>query len=400
MDAADTQGPPGFPMPRDHPFDIAPEYSQLRETQPIARVRMPSGKNAWLITKYEYVRQVLSHPQVSVDRRHPGYPARMAGSDGEAQGGLMSMDPPDHTTHRRLLIPDFTVKQVLGLLPRTREIVADGIRDLRAGDRPADLLAAFALPVVSRLFCEILGVRQAEHGFVQSQLRILHKRDVTEAEKRAVAVELPAFYRQLVVRYEDVPGDALLSRLIARYREAGRYDRELIARMAGGFLISADATASLIALGVVALLAHPDQLAKLRRDPGLAASAADELLRYFSPTAEASGFRVALADIEIDGFVIRAGDGIIALGSAANRDAEAFGDPDAFDIERRARHHVAFGFGVHQCLGQNLVRMVLSAALTAVFGELPGLCVAVPFAELSFHGPGGPYGLHELPVTW
>lgn len=388
-------------MPRIHPFRIAPGYSQLREKQPIARVIMPSGESAWLITKYEYVRRILSHPQVSVDRCHPGFPVRMKSSDNEAgRAGLMGMDPPDHTTHRRLLIPDFTVKQVRELRPRTREIVDDGLRDLLAADRPADLVQAFALPVVSRQFCEILGVSQADHGFVQSRLRILLKRDVTEAEKRAVAVELPAFYQQLVARYEDISGDTLLSRLIARYREAALYDRGLMARMVGGFLISADATASVIALGVVALLGHPGQLAKLRTDPGLAANAADELLRFFSPTAEASGYRVALADIEIDGFVIRAGDGIIALGSAANRDAEAFEDPDALDIERRARHHVAFGWGVHQCLGQNLVRMVLEVALVAVFERLPGLRVAVPFDELSFHGPGGPYGLHELPVTW
>jgi cytochrome P450 len=133
MDVVNTQGPPEFPMPRDHPFEIAPGYSQLRETQPIARVRMPSGKNAWLVTKYEYVRRILSRPQVSVDRRHPGYPVRMASSNSEAgSGGLTGMDPPDHAVHRRLLIPDFTVKQVLELLPRTQEMVDDGIRDLLA----------------------------------------------------------------------------------------------------------------------------------------------------------------------------------------------------------------------------------------------------------------------------
>jgi cytochrome P450 len=398
MDAADA---PGFPMPRSHPFTIAPGYSRLREEQPIARVRMPSGENAWLITRYEYVRRILFHPRVSVDRTHPGFPVRMAGPDKQAgRVGLMGMDPPDHTRHRHLLIPEFTVKRVRELRPRTREIVDEGIGQLLAADRPVDLMRAFALPVVSRQFCEMLGVRHADHDFVQSRLRILHKREVTEAERRAVGVELPAFYTELVTRYEDVPGDTLLSRLIARYREAGLYDRELMARMVGGVLISADATASMIALGVVALLTHPDQLAKLRTDPGLAAGAADELLRFFSPTADVSGYRVALADIEVDGFVIPAGDGIIALGSAANRDAEAFADPDTLDIGRRARHHVAFGFGVHQCLGQNLVRMVLEVALPALFGRIGGLRVAVPFDELSFHGPAGPYGLHELPVTW
>jgi cytochrome P450 len=266
--------------------------------------------------------------------------------------------------------------------------------------RPVDLVAELAVPVPSRLFCELLDVPRADHEFVHQRTRVLLSRDASDDEKRTIAAELPRFYEDLVARKEKADGDDLLSRIMAAYRDAGMYDRTLMARMVGGFLVSADTTASMIPLGVVALLAHPEQLDLLRDDPGLAPNAVDELLRFFSPTSEVTGYRATTADIELSGTTIPAGSGIIALTVAANRDERVFERPDDFDIRRPVGHHLAFGFGVHQCLGQNLARLVLEVALTTLFRRIRGLRLAVPVAELPFREYAVAHGLYELPVTW
>jgi cytochrome P450 len=215
------------------------------------------------------------------------------------------------------------------------------------------------------------------------------------------ATELRAIFEQLVIDREQHPGDDLLSRLIAKYRDASMYDRELMARMAGALLSGGhETTANMISLGTVALLTNPDQLDEIKRDLSLMPGAVEELLRYFTPLAEFSGYRAATADIEIGGVLIRAGDGIIAHGGAANRDADAFDSPDTLATDRGARHHVAFGYGAHQCLGQNLARLEMEIALATLFDRIPELRLAVPVEELHFKDHASIYGIYELPVTW
>lgn len=396
---------PRFPQPRTCPFGIAPAYGELRETEPIARVRMPSGEAVWLITKYEYAREILADPGVSADRTNPRYPVLPPFASREMMlrvgKALASMDPPEHTFHRRILISEFTVKQVNSLRPRIQEIVEGCLSNLLASSKPADLVGIFAQPIPSQVVCDLLGVPYEQRPFFEDRTKILLSKKSSDLEKATVMRELTGFIGELVVRKEDEGGEDLLGRLIDRYRKAGAYDRGTLMALSGLLLTGGqETTSSMISLGTVALLEHPDQLEAMKQDPGLLPAAVEELLRYFSVSAELTGYRVALRDIEIGGVTIHEGDGIVMLVSAANRDPDIFADPEKLNIRRSARHHLAFGYGMHQCLGQNLSRIELEIALGTLFRRIPDLRLAIPLGEVPFKYDASVYGVHELPVTW
>ncbi len=198
---------------------------------------------------------------------------------------------------------------------------------------------------------------------------------------------------------EASPTDDLLGRQITKQRETGEGDHEDLVSLAFLLLVAGhETTANMISLGTVALLENPEQLAAIVADPSRTPAAVEELLRYFS-IVDAATSRTARADVEIGGVLIREGEGVVALGWSANRDPDAFADPDVLDIERGARHHVAFGYGAHQCLGQNLARMELQIVFDTLLRRIPGLRLASAVDELPFKD-ANVYGLHELPVTW
>ncbi|MEW9556505.1 cytochrome P450 [Nonomuraea sp. NPDC050783] len=387
-------------MRRVCPFDPPPRYAELREQAPVTRVSIPGGRIAWLVTGHANVRAVLTDPHVSSDRTHPGFPLVMPGFERNLKGSILTMDPPEHNRYRRMLAPEFTVRRVQGMRSRVQEIVDSQIEQLLAGPRPADLVQALSLPVPSLVICELLGVPYSERAFFHARTaQIFHKS--TTAERRAAAMrEIREFLHRLVSDKVDDPGEDLLSRLVVKYQEAGLFDHEAMSAMALTLLVAGhETTANMISLGVVALLENPDQLAELCEEPSLMAGAVEELLRYFTIVDQATS-RVATQDIEVDGVLIRAGEGIIAAASSANRDPRVFEDPDRLDIHRSARGHLAFGYGVHQCLGQNLARMELDIVYTTLFRRVPGLRLAVPFDELPFKHDANVHGLHSLPVTW
>jgi cytochrome P450 len=406
MDATTTPGPPVYPLPRTCPFSLAPGYRALQEDEPVARVTMPDGEPAWLLTRHEDVRQVLADSRVSADRTLDGYPLFPGMPSREVmrrdfRGGIMGMDPPEHTVHRRLLLPEFTVRRVQAWRPRVQEVVDACLDAMVAAGPPADLVQALALPVPAQVVCDMLSMPLADRRVVDERARVTLSRDASPEDRAAAAAELREVFAALVASRQDDPGDDLLGRMITSYRAAGLYDPELMARMVGALLSGGhETTASMIALGTTALLAHPDQLARVRADAAAWPRAVEELLRYFTPLAEFSGFRAARDDVEVGGRTIRKGDGIIAHGGAANRDARAFDRPDELDLGRRAHHHVAFGYGVHQCLGQNLARLELEVTYATLFDRLPGLRLAVPVEDLEFKDHLAIYGLHRLPVTW
>jgi cytochrome P450 len=311
------------------------------------------------------------------------------------------MDPPEHTVHRRLLMGEFTVKRVRAMRPRIQELVDECVtRMLREGG-PADLVQALSYPVPAHVVTDMLGMPYADRETVDRCTKLTLNPAAGDDERSAAGAELRALFAAWVARKEQDLGDDLLSRVIIRYREAGQYDRRQMAGMAGALLSGGhETTANMISLGAMALLRHPDQLAQLRDDPSRMPAAVEEFLRFFSPLSEFAGYRVALADIEIGGVLIRAGDGLIALGSAANRDGAVYDRPDELDVGRDAHNHVAFGYGMHQCLGQNLARLELEIALATLFRRIPGLRLAVPPAELRFKDHATIYGLYDLPVTW
>ncbi|MEN3300660.1 cytochrome P450 [Pseudonocardia sp.] len=393
---------PTFPMQRTCPFSPPAEYGELREATPITRALLPSGRHAWLVTRHADVRAVLTDPRFSSDRRHPDFPRLIKFPQPSLNftPSLIGMDPPEHGPARRAVVGEFTVKRIQALRPRIQEIVDDCIDAMLAGPRPTDLVQALSLPVPSLVICELLGVPYADHEFFQSRSKLLFSRTTSPQARQVGIDELRSYLDDLVTGKEREPSEDLLGRQVLRQRQTATEDHAALVSLAFLLLIAGhETTANMISLGTVALLENPEQLTIIRADPGKTPAAVEELLRYFTIVDTATS-RLALEDVELGGVHIRAGEGVIALGNAANRDPEAFDDPDALDVERGARHHVAFGFGAHQCLGQNLARTELQIVFDTLFQRIPELRLATTVGNLPFKDDVVIYGLHALPVTW
>ncbi|MEU6262632.1 cytochrome P450 [Saccharopolyspora shandongensis] len=395
--------PAVYPKVRTCPFASAPEYAELRAEAPIAKVPMAGGGTAWLVTRHEHVRQILGDPRMSSDRRRPGFPLLSVGQQatvGTVAPSMIGMDGEEHAAARRSVLGEFTVRRIETLRPRIQQIVDDCIDEMLAAPRPVDLVRALSLPVPSLVICELLGVPYADHDFFQERTsKILRK--TTPVEQRIAAVEeIQAYLDELVTAKEQEVTDDLLGRQIRKQREAGEADHEALVRMALLLLIAGhETTANMISLGTLALLENPDQLAEIVADPAKTPAAVEELLRYFT-IVEAATSRTVMEDVEIGGVLIPEGEGVVALGSSANRDPEAFDRPDELDLARNARGHVAFGFGPHQCLGQNLARLELQIVFDTLFRRLPGLRLAVAVDDLPFKSDANIFGIYEMPVTW
>lgn len=410
---------PSLTVPADRggcPFSPPPDYQQAREESPVSRVTLWDGSQCWMVTGYQELRSVLGDPRFSADAGRPGFPFLSAGRKliATRSASFIRMDDPDHRRLRRMLSADFMIRKVEALRPRIQQIV-DGFLDtmIAQGDS-ADLVSAFALPVPSLVICLLLGVPYEDHEFFQSHSHTILNSRSTEAEISAAQTELIDYLVELTGRKRQQPGDDVLSRLAAR----GELSTQEIAAMARLLLVAGhETTANMIGLSTLLLLRTPDQLARLRADPSLVKGTVEELLRYL--TIVQSGLtRVAVEDVEVGGRTIRAGEGVLCMISAANRDPNAFpgdadepGGPDTsgapgsigadgFDVGRDARHHVAFGFGIHQCLGQPLARVELQVALETLLRRLPGLSLAIPFEEVRFRHDMLVHGVHELPVAW
>jgi vitamin D 1,25-hydroxylase len=397
-----TEGAPAFPDDRTCPYQLPATYTRLRDEQDaLQRVTLFDGRPAWVVTRHETARKLLADPRLSADRTNKEFPATSPRFQGiqSRNKSFISMDPPEHGPKRRMLISEFTVKRIKGMRPDIERIVHGLIDDLLAAGPPADLVSRFALPVPSMVICQLLGVPYADHDFFQDASRRLVQ-STDAAGSLAARDDLANYLDDLVTKLQARPGPGLLSSLIADQLANGEIDREELVSTAMLLLVAGhETTASMTSLSVITLLEHPDQHAALRADPSLVPGAVEELLRYLA-IADIAGGRIATADIEIDGQLIRAGEGVIVTNSIANRDGSVFADPDAFDVHRSARHHIAFGYGVHQCLGQNLARLELEVILTALFDRIPTLRIAVPIEQLTLRPGTTIQGVNELPVTW
>ncbi|KAK1185710.1 cytochrome P450 [Streptomyces sp. NBS 14/10] len=394
------------------PLDPAPAMRARQAEGPLVRIRLWDGTLAWLVTGWEEHRALMSDPRVSVDPFRPGAPKLSPGEvkvidalkkEGKRSTGtsFILMDDPEHARLRRMVTSAFTIKRVEALRPPTQKITDDLIDTMLAGPKPVDLVEALALPVPSLVISNLLGVPYDDHEFFQANSRTIINRETTAEERAAARGRLSEYLDGLLGEKLAHPREDLLSGLAERIK-AGELAREDATEMGVLMLFAGhETTANMITLGTLALLQHPDQLALLRdtEDPKLIASAVDELLRYLTIT-HGGQRRAALADIEIAGQVIRAGEGIIPVNEIANRDPSVFPDPDRLDIRRDARRHVAFGFGVHQCLGQPLARMELQVVYPTLLRRIPTLALAADLAEIPFKHDGFVYGAYRLPVTW
>ncbi|GGX59327.1 cytochrome P450 [Streptomyces minutiscleroticus] len=404
---ADTSAEsPEYPAPRAAgcPFDPAPALRDLQADKPLSRVRIWDGTSPWLVTRHDHLRALLGDPRISADPGSPGYPHTTAAakSNFRTRRSFITMDDPEHARLRRMVTAPFAIRRIEALRPSIQKIVDDRIDTMLAGSGPVDLVEEFALPVPSLVICELLGVPYEDHDFFQRNTKVLVRRTSTPEDVLAASDALTGYLDDLLSAKRVRPGDDLLSTLATERVDTGQLTRHEAART-GVLLLAAghETTANMIALGTLALLHHPDQLALLRdtEDPGTVAGAVEELLRYLT-IVHSGRRRAALADIEIDGQVIRAGDGVVFAGEVANRDPEAFPDPDRLDLTRDARRHVAFGYGVHQCLGQPLARVELQVVYGTLYRRIPTLALATDVDRLRFKHDGFVYGVHELPVTW
>ncbi|MFG1642342.1 cytochrome P450 [Amycolatopsis sp. NPDC049252] len=391
-----------FPMTRTCPFSPPPAYEEIREEDAVAKVRLPDGGQAWAVTRLADVRTVLNDRRFSADRQHPDFPQLVKGGfrrQGDERT-MITMDAPEHGPARKAVLGEFTVRRMEALRPRIQEIVDTQIDALLAGPKPGDLVEKLSLAVPSLVICEMLGVPYADHDFFQTHTAKLIKRSTSPEERRAAFDTIRGYMADLIAKKEANPPDDLLGRQIVKLREDGTYRRESLA--ATGFLLLVaghETTANMISLSTVAFLQNPEQLAAIKADPGKTLDAVEEMLRYWTIVDVATA-RLCVEDVEVGGQLIRAGEGVLALGYAANRDPRAFENADELDIERGARHHVAFGFGPHQCLGQNLARMELQIVFDTLFRRIPTLELGADVDDLPFKDDANIYGLYRLPVTW
>jgi cytochrome P450 len=388
---------PALPMTRTCPYSPPAEHVRLQREEPIARVTLANGAQAWALSRLDDVRTMLTDPRFSSDRRHPGFPLFAPGQRTSVPGrpAMIGLDPPEHGAARRAVVGEFTVKRMNALRPRIQQIVDEHIDAMLAGPRPADLVPALSLPVPSLVICELLGVPYADHEFFQTRSANLLRRDAPGEQRVAAVNEIRGYIAALIAEKAKSPADDLLGRQLAK----GADPEDLVGL---GFLLliaGHETTGNMISLGTMTLLERPEALAALKNDTSVTPLAVEELLRYFT-IAEFVTSRVAREDVELGGVLIRAGEGVVALGNTANRDPAAFADPDTFDIERGARHHIAFGFGFHQCLGQNLARLELQIVFDTLFARIPGLRLAAPVDDLPFKDDAAVYGLYSLPITW
>ncbi|MFC8425211.1 cytochrome P450 [Streptomyces sp. NPDC057236] len=388
-------GPTVVGFPRRTPEEPLPlsQYASHREQNGLVLSHLPNGAPIWLVTRHEDVRAVLTHPKISANPDNEGFPnvGETMGVPKQDQipGWFVGLDSPEHDRFRKVLIPEFTVRRVRELRPAIERIVDERIDAmLAAGDR-ADLIGDFALPVPSLVISSLLGVPPADRDFFESRTRTLVAIRASTDEERATATrELLRYINRLIAIKEKWPGDDLISRLLATGQLTGV---ELSGVLLLLLIAGHETTANNIGLGVVTLLANPRWIGGERL--------VEELLRLHS-VADMVALRVAVDDVEIAGQLIRKGEGVVPLLAAANHDTEVFGCPHAFDPERSERRHVAFGYGVHQCLGQNLVRVEMEIAYRKLFERIPTLELDVSPDELAFKYDGILFGLHELPVRW
>ncbi|MFI7498359.1 cytochrome P450 [Streptomyces sp. NPDC049687] len=393
--------PVDFPQNRTCPFHPPTAYDPLRAARPLARVTLYDGRTAWLVTGHDTARALLADRRLSTDRTRPGYPATSPRFKAllDRRAALLNVDDPEHHAQRRLLVASFTLKRATALRPAIQRIVDERIDAMLAQGPPAELVSAFALPVPSTVICELLGVPYADHEFFEEQSRRMLRSRVPE-EVRDARDRLDDYLGALIDRkMESPPGDGVLDALVHEQLRDGTVDREGAIALATILLVAGhETTANMISLGTYTLLQHPERLAELRADPALLPTAVEELMRLLSI---ADGLlRLATEDIEIAGTTIRAGDGVVFSTSVINRDENTYSDPDTLDWHRPARHHLAFGFGIHQCLGQNLARAELEIALGTLVERLPGLRLAIPAEEVRIKPGDTIQGMLELPVTW
>jgi cytochrome P450 len=391
-----------LPTHRDGcPFAPPARLAELRQEQPLSRMAYPGGHVGWLATSHSLARAILTDPRFSAvqELRRAVIPRPVAPREPPPPalpgmfGGLHSEE---HSRYRRLLAAFFSARQAQLRVPRIQEIAAELLNRMRSAGPPADLMEEFATPFALRVLCELVGVPDTDQEQVGHDSALLFRQQGTEEQIAKSFTSIYGYLHELVAAKRAQPSDDVLGHLVA---DTELSDTELAG--VGFSLLAAghDTPASMVTLGAFVLLTHPDQLHTALADPAALANAVEELLRYLT-IAQFGTTRTALSDVELANRLIKAGDTVTISLPAANRDPDQFADPDTFDITRPTTGHLAFGHGVHQCIGRHLGRAELRIAIEALFRHFPSLHLAVPAEEVPMRGNSTVYGVKHLPLTW
>ncbi|MFD3558857.1 cytochrome P450 [Streptomyces sp. NPDC058686] len=385
--------------------DPFPLYRQLREEGPVRRAVIVGGLEAWLVTRYEDGLAALSDPRLSSDIRDASDPRlmqRLPSTERESMlRTMLRSDPPDHTRLRRLVSKAFTARRVAELRPRI-QAVTDQLLDAVVPAGRADLVADFALPLPVTVISELLGVPTTDRYDFQrwtDDMILQGPKPPDPAVVDAAWRQMRSYLTKLLETKRAQPRDDLLSALITARDEEQQLDEDELIAMSFLLLVAGYiTTVNLIGGGIAALLAHPDQLRTLRDDPALLPDAIEEFLRYDGPVNPGIA-RFAREDLTIAGVTIPRGATVLVATAIADRDPAQFPDPDRLDTTRRDNAHLAFGHGIHYCLGAPLARLEGQVAIGTALRRLPGLTLAVPPGELRWR-PSGLRGPEHLPVTF
>lgn len=398
---------PEYPMTRSAscPFAPPPRVLELAAAKPLTRVRIWDGSTPWLITGYPEARALFYDSRVSVDDRRDGFPHWNAGMKAMVHTrppSVFTRDADEHARYRRMLTKPFTFKRMEALRPSIQQLTDEHIDAMLAGPQPADIVAGLALPVPSLVISELLGVPYDDHEFFQQQTTIGLAKNATAEDSGKGILSLLQYLGDLVDAKIENPAEDAVSDLAERVK-AGEIDRAEAAMMGIGLLFAGhETTANMIGLGTLALLENPEQLAVIRDtdDPKVLGNAIEELLRYLSIIQNGQR-RVAIEDIEVGDQVIRAGEGIIVDLAPANWDPNIFPEPERLDFDRaNANQNVAFGYGRHQCVGQQLGRVELQIVFRTLFRRIPTLRLATTIDQVEFKHDRLAFGVYELPVAW
>jgi cytochrome P450 len=388
--------------------DPYPTYAWFREHAPVAPVRYPNTSiDVWWVTRHADVKRILANPKLfSSDPRHANAATAQASlpffdKSELILGGVAFADPPLHTHRRNLIGKTFRPRRVDAMRQTVEEVTTELLTEMADRDGAADLMEAFAKPLPVRVIAGQLGVPASDHQYFCRWMELMISNDPDEFAQAPAAVgEMVGYLSQLVAAKRAHPGDDLISEFaIASDGDNGFTEVEILAIVFALLVAGYETSSNLICNGTLALLEHPAQLAKLRRQPALIGPAVEEIMRYDGPSTSVV-WRFPTEDVEVAGVAIPCGDPVLPLIAAANRDPAAFTDPDEFDIDRTDLDHVSFGYGPHFCVGAALGRLEGSIALPALLARFPSLSLDAPRNELRFRGAFMTRGLFGLPVRW
>jgi cytochrome P450 len=369
-------------------------HARLRAQRPVSAVIMPGGTPVWLVLGYAEARAALADPRLH--KTAPGWPPQDS-VFAALERHMLNSDPPDHGRLRRLVNKAFTPRRVELLRPRIAAITASLLDDM-AGQRDVDLLASFAFPLPITVICELLGIPVADRDDFRAWSSTMISDTAAVAAYEAAATAMVRYFLALLAAKRHEPADDLLSALILAQDDGDRLSENELVSMAFLLLVAGhETTVNLIGSGMLALLLNPAELGRLRADPALLPGAVEELLRYVNPVNNAT-YRIAAEPVEIGGAHVGRGEVVLVSLSSADRDPSRYADPGRLDIGRDSSGHLAFGHGIHYCLGAPLARLEAEIAFRGLLARFGSMELAVPAESLRWRPSTLIHGLETLPV--